>query len=220
MSALNESNQEQVGEVKMEITATYVMPIAKFDASEFVEYATDLFAKDMLLKPSVNVGHKTTLSDYAGGVSAAVIPKLPNSEPLEKFIARCTTDFATALGHKTQLYEAVVKNIWLNEMVSGGAHPNHSHYGTNFSGCFYVQVPENSGFITIETPRARYDMAQLVVNEFTVFNSGEWTAAVSVGDLLLWEAHVKHQVKPTVYEGKRRSIAFDVDMRLKEGAKS
>jgi uncharacterized protein (TIGR02466 family) len=198
----------------IDLKVLYALPLGIFDASEFVEEAKSLFNGQIKLKSSKSVNHKTTLGNYLG--SSPELVSLPNSKPLKQFICECAKEFSTAIGYATEHYEPSVKNIWLNEMTSGATHELHNHYGSNFSGCFYVQVPENSGFITFETLLSRYDRAPLEVKEYKVFNSSEWNATVKQGELFLWESFVKHQVKPTAYKGKRLSIAFDVVMNLKE----
>jgi uncharacterized protein (TIGR02466 family) len=199
----------------MEILALYVMPIAKFNASEFVDYGQSLFNGQIKLEQATkNIGHKTSLENYNNTTKANAYP-LANSEPLKKFICECAEQLTVTFGYDIALYKPSVKNIWLNEMVSGGSHALHNHYGSNYSGTFYVDVPENSGTISFDTLLTRFDKPSLDIKEFTQFNSNEWTLHPKQGDLFIWESHVKHQVKPTKYKGKRRSIAFDVIMEYK-----
>jgi len=202
----------------MGLEPIYALPIARFDASEFVEYGKSLFDGQVELTETQGAAsYKTSIRYYDSGNTNSI--ELESSAPLKEFICKCAVEFATTLSYAVELYEPVTKNIWINEMVSGSHHKLHNHYGTNFSGCFYLEVPENSGFITFETLLGRYDRAPMEIKEYTVFNSGSWTVATKRGDLLMWESFLQHQVKPTVYEGKRLCLGFDVVMnRKKESA--
>jgi len=199
----------------MELEPIYALTLAKFDALEFVEYGKSLFDGQIELIPTEGeASYNTSIKYYDSGRTNSVW--IPNSEPLKEFICKCAAEFATTLGYSIEPYE-LSANIWINEMTSGSHHKPHNHYGTNFSGCFYVEIPENSGFITFQTLLERYDRAPIDVREYTVFNSGSWTVAVKKGDMLMWESFLQHQVKPTVYEGKRLCIGFDVIMNRKKG---
>jgi uncharacterized protein (TIGR02466 family) len=200
----------------MELEPIYALTLARFDALEFVEYGKSLFDGQVeLTSTDGEASYKTSLAYYDSGRTNPV--QFLNSEPLKEFICKCAMEFATTIGYSAELYEPSA-NIWINEMVSGSHHKLHNHYGTNFSGCFYIEVPENSGFITFQTLLERYDRAPMEVKEYTVFNSGTWTVATKKGDLLIWESFLQHQVKPTVYEGKRLCLGFDVIMNRKEQA--
>ena len=200
----------------MELEPIYALTLAKFDALEFVEYGKSLFDGQVeLTSTEGEASYKTSLAYYDSGRTNPV--QFLGAEPLKEFICKCAIEFATTIGYSAELYEPSA-NIWINEMVSGSHHKLHNHYGTNFSGCFYIEVPENSGFITFQTLLERYDRAPMEVREYTVFNSGTWTTATKKGDLLIWESFLQHQVRPTVYEGKRLCLGFDVIMNRKEQA--
>lgn len=199
----------------MELQPISVLTLAKFDASEFVEYGKSLFDGQIELFSTEGDGsYKTSIKHYDSGRTNSV--QILNSDPLKEFICTCAIEFATVIGYSSELYKPSA-NIWINEMTSGSHHKLHNHYGMNFSGCFYIEVPENSGYITFQTLLERYDRAPIDVKEYTVFNSGTWTVETAKGDLLMWESFLQHQVKPTVYEGKRLCLGFDVVMNRKEG---
>jgi uncharacterized protein (TIGR02466 family) len=198
----------------MELQPIYALTIAKFDASEFVEYGKSLFDGQIELTSTKGAAsYKTSIEYYDSGRTNSA-PFL-NSEPLREFICECSVEFATTLGYSTEPYEPSA-SIWINEMTSGSHHKLHNHYGTNFSGCFYIEVPENSGFISFQTLLERYDKAPIDIREYTLFNSGTWTVETKKGDLLMWESFLQHQVKPMVYEGKRLCLGFDVIMNRKK----
>ena len=48
---------------------------------------------------------------------------------------------------------------WLNVNQKGNFNPPHVHPGNNYSGCYYIDFPENSGFIHFLDPRAQHRLA-------------------------------------------------------------
>jgi uncharacterized protein (TIGR02466 family) len=199
----------------MELQIISAMAVAKFESPSFVKDVKPLFNGRTFMFQAKSLGHKTSLMSYSGSYNKKA-SALPNTKNLTRFICECAKEISDSFGYKTEDYEPMVKNMWINEMSSNSEAEMHSHYGSDFSGCFYVDVPEGSGFIVFETFQTRYDKAELSIKNYTAFNSGNWRIEVKTGDLLIWESFMKHKVMPMQYEGKRLSIAFDVAMVLKE----
>ena len=196
----------------MNLGYIYATAIAKFNASKFVGYGNSLFETIKLKANPIDPNHLTSLGNYNASFNTQQ-EEIPNAEPLKTFIIESAKEYCTAIGGDTDAYEFHVNNIWLNEMKSKGEHRAHQHYGSNFSGCFYVRLPRGSGCITFETALNRFDKADLKPKEFTIHNSHKWNAIPNEGDLLLWESHVVHSVPPETFEGTRRSIGFDVHLK-------
>ena len=168
-------------------------------------------------------GFVTSLAEY-GTTGRAVIDRNYSPEntliikEIEETILKEANRFFRSAGYTydKDRYEFRVANLWFNEMESGSNHPKHAHYGSVLSGCFYVEVPPNSGGITFYGPLARIDKADLRVEDYTIFNSISWTILPEAGNMLLWESYLQHEVPTSVFIGKRRSIAFDVSLDIKE----
>jgi len=192
----------------MNLNVIYATPVAQFNASQFIDYANSLFDTVNLIE--VPSGLFLSSLDRHNGVKYET---LPNSEPLKDFIVDCTKEFCLAMGGEADKYDFEVTNIWLNEMKSGTFHPMHNHWGRAFSGTFYVNMPSNTSGITFLTPLNLINRFKMSVKEHTPFNANAMTFQPPTGDLLIWESHTLHEVPYAEYEGIRRCIAFDVDLK-------
>jgi uncharacterized protein (TIGR02466 family) len=194
----------------MNLNAIHVTPVAQFNASQFVAYGNSLF-EIVDLKEVPNYLYLSSLRKYVGTKHEEV----PNSEPLKNFIIDCAKEFFTALGGSVDDYEFKVAGIWLNEMKSGTSHGQHNHWAHALSGTFYVDMPPNTSGITFVTPLNVINRFKMNVKEYTTFNSESMTMQPAIGDLLMWESHLRHEVPPAEYEGVRRCIGFDIDLMEK-----
>jgi len=199
----------------MELNLVFATPVAKFDASEFLEYGRSLF--DGQIKTSSAHESGNLLTSLKINVNNDMLAEpLPNDEALKDFICKSTKEFAAAFGYDASLYDFSVYCIWINKMKSNSVSAKHDHYGSNFSGCFYVDIPKNSGGITFFGPLSRFDRARVNIKEHTIFNSHQWSIQPNEGDLYIWESYLQHQVTHDEFKGTRCSIAFDVKLNLKD----
>ena len=194
----------------MNIHPIYVTPVAQFNALQFIDYANSLFdAVNLIEVPS---GLFLSSLDRHDGVKYETIP---NSEPLKSFIVDCAKEFCLAMGGEIDKYDFKVENIWLNEMKSGTFHPMHTHWGQALSGTFYVNMPPNTSGITFLTSLNLVNKFTMNAKEHTPFNAISMSLHPPTGDLLLWESHIPHEVPTAEYEGVRRCIGFDVNLKEK-----
>jgi uncharacterized protein (TIGR02466 family) len=205
----------------MSINIIFATGIGKGDYPDLATKANSLFV-DKNLKKDHTGSFKTSLERYNGtGKPQAfegytqkerkVIDEIKEAvlEEAEKFFEECGYTYDKGLS------KLVVTGLWLNEMESNAEHKSHQHYGSLLSGCFYVNVPQDSGGIRFTGPLSRIDKATPEITNYTVFNSHSWTITPEKGNMLLWESYLIHQVVDTQFIGKRRSIAFDVSLEHK-----
>lgn len=198
----------------MEIQTPFVTPIAICDFSKYIPFLVQRFEETGPMEQSKSPGHTTNLDYYAiDGHTCDRLGDSKEAEELRTAIAATTQEFAAKLGYAAGKYMPITKNFWLNEMISGGVHPRHSHYGNHFSGCMYVQMPENAAQIKFSNPNDRYDKLQPDVETYTPGNSATWSFSPKVGQLFIWESWLNHEVPATQFEGVRRSAAFDVILK-------
>jgi uncharacterized protein (TIGR02466 family) len=190
----------------MQVLPVFAVPVAKIDAPQFLEVCKPLFDGRVALQPCTE-GHSTSLTGYFDANNPVDIEGI---EPFKKFLCVMAMDYIKTIGYKASVYEARVANIWINEMVSGGVHKKHSHYGNHLSGCYYIEMPKNSAGITLYSFLERFDKMDIEIENHNHFNSSAFTCPVKEGDLLMWESYLKHEVIASEFEGKRRSIAFDI----------
>lgn len=198
----------------MEIQTPFVTPIAICDFSKYVPFLVQLFEEAGPMKQTSNVGHTSNLDYYSiDGHTCDRLGSSKEAEELRLDVAKATQEFAAKLGYAVNKYTPITKNFWFNEMICGAVHKRHSHYGSHFSGCMYVQMPENAAQIVFFNPNDRYDKAQVDVELYTPANSAVWSFSPKVGQLFIWESWLGHEVPATQFEGVRRSAGFDVILK-------
>jgi uncharacterized protein (TIGR02466 family) len=202
----------------MEIQTPFITPIAVFDVSKHLPFlrAAFKYAKQQELFKHSKPGFNTTLRIYAMNVDSDCLPLNEEAAELKQDITNAAVKLAAFMGYTTDEYQPTVKNFWLNEMVSGAEHSLHSHYGVHFSGCIYVDMPDNSGSIVFNSHRERFDYQIMNATKQTAFNSSNWAFAPKEGQLFLWESWIRHYVPAATFEGVRHTAGLDVIMNIKQ----
>ena len=103
-----------------------------------------------------------------------------------------------------------LEDIWINILPEGGAHGSHIHPQSVISGTFYVAMPEGTSALKLEDPRSGRMMAAPrrwtdAREELKLFH----TAQPAVGDVLLWESWLRHEVPMNQAEEDRISVSFN-----------
>ena len=151
---------------------------------------------------------------YAGYTSYASLSDLPWRFPifadlvavLDKHVAAFAEDLEFDLGDK----RLVLEDIWINILPEGGIHTSHIHPHSVISGTTYVSMPEGTSALKLEDPRSQMMMAAPVRKahareEMRIFVY----AQPSVGDVLLWESWLRHEVPMNMAEDERVSVSFN-----------
>ncbi|HHB77898.1 MAG TPA: hypothetical protein ENK85_01540 [Saprospiraceae bacterium] len=127
-------------------------------------------------------------------------------ELLDKHVAAFVEDLQFNLdGRKITL-----DSIWINILPKGGIHTSHLHPNSVISGTTYISVPKGAGSIKFEDPRhsrmmaaptrkadAREEMQNFIYVE------------PKVGDVLLWESWLRHEVLMNQADEERISVSFN-----------
>lgn len=154
-------------------------------------------------------------NDYYGYTSYASLTDLPWRFPifadlvaaLDKHVAAFAEDLEFDLGDK----ELKLEDIWINILPPGGTHASHIHPHSVISGTTYVSMPEGAGALKLEDPRLQMMMAapprrKGAREELKTFIY----EAPKVGDVLLWESWLRHEVPLNMAEDAERiSISFN-----------
>lgn len=151
---------------------------------------------------------------YAGYTSYASLTDLPWRFPifkdvvdaLDKHVAEFAQDLCFDLGDR----ELVLEDIWINILPEGGIHTSHIHPHSVISGTTYVAMPEDTSALKLEDPRSQMMMA---APPRTVDAREELKTFVyakpTVGDVLLWESWLRHEVPMNMSEEDRISVSFN-----------
>jgi len=182
--------------------------------SEGLAPARKLFVENKKLLKSLpdNDGHATTLVGYNRNNFFVEHKNTVNLKAVKNLIYKHGLKFFEDCGYDVVKNDIAVSNIWLNEMKSKAEHPRHLHYGFQISGCFYVDVPKNSGDIMFSNADTLMPFGSASVQTYTVFNSTTWRMTPEEGDMYFWRSDLRHQVLGESFIGVRRSIAFDISV--------
>jgi uncharacterized protein (TIGR02466 family) len=196
----------------MHLNPIFSVCVGVDDLSEHLASAREVFIENKkMFKPSVlDSGVRTTLEHY-------VYPQTHYHKESKKLdivkeaILLKASDFVKTCGYKADAYQCVFSNIWLNEMEKHSSHKPHYHYGANISGCFYIDIPDNTSQIVFSHNYLAVDTLNIFgVDTYTPANASNWGFVPKEGEVFFWKSDVQHEVPPTDFEGVRRSIAFDI----------
>lgn len=151
---------------------------------------------------------------YAGYTSYASLDDLPYRFPifkdlvkvLNKHVKAFASDLAFDLGDR----KLKLDSLWINILPEGGIHTSHIHPHSVISGTTYVSMPEGASAIKFEDPRSAMMMAapgrlKDAPEELRSFIY----VAPDVGDVLLWESWLRHEVPMNMVEEDRVSVSFN-----------
>jgi uncharacterized protein (TIGR02466 family) len=125
---------------------------------------------------------------------------------LDKHVAAFVKDLDFDLDGK----EITLDSLWINILPQGGVHTSHIHPHSVISGTTYVNMPTDASAIKFEDPRSAMMMAAPVRNkEARDEMRSFFYVAPEVGDVLLWESWLRHEVPVNMAEDERISISFN-----------
>ncbi|MDF1857104.1 TIGR02466 family protein [Pseudooceanicola sp.] len=153
-------------------------------------------------------------NSYPGYTSYASLTDLPWRFPifadlvtvLDQHVAAFAEDLQFDLGDKALQLE----DLWINILPEGGTHASHIHPHSVISGTTYVAMPDGASALKLEDPRLPMMMAapprrKDARNELRSFIY----AAPKIGEVLLWESWLRHEVPVNMSEDDRISVSFN-----------
>jgi uncharacterized protein (TIGR02466 family) len=151
---------------------------------------------------------------YAGYTSYASLTDLPWRFPIFKDVVdaldKHVAEFAKDLCFDLCDRELVLEDIWINILPEGGIHTSHIHPHSVISGTTYVAMPVGTSALKLEDPRSQMMMAAPsrtadAREELKTFVY----AKPALGDVLLWESWLRHEVPMNMSEEDRISVSFN-----------
>jgi uncharacterized protein (TIGR02466 family) len=151
---------------------------------------------------------------YAGYTSYASLDDLPYRFPifkdLRKVLDKHVKSFAKDLAFDLGGRKLKLDSLWINILPEGGIHTAHIHPHAVVSGTTYVSMPEGASAIKFEDPR----LAMMMAAPGRVKDAPEELrtfiyVAPEVGDVLLWESWLRHEVPMNMVEEDRVSVSFN-----------
>ena len=151
---------------------------------------------------------------YAGYTSYASLTDLPWRFPifkaLKKALDKHVRAFADELAFDLGGRKLKLEDIWINILPEGGIHTSHIHPHSVISGTTYVTMPEGASAIKFEDPRLPMMMAAPGRTKDAPENLRPFVyVEPQVGDVLLWESWLRHEVPMNMCEEDRVSVSFN-----------
>lgn len=153
-------------------------------------------------------------NDYPGYTSYASLTDLPWRFPifktmvdvLDKHIAAFAEDLELDLGEG----RLELEDLWINILPYGGTHSSHLHPHSVISGTTYVAMPGGTSALKLEDPRSARMMAAPERRKDAREELRKFIyVAPKVGDVLLWESWLRHEVPMNMAEEERISVSFN-----------
>ncbi len=153
-------------------------------------------------------------NDFPGYTSYASLDDLgwrfPIFKDLVKSLDKHVAAFVRDLQFELDGKKIKLDSIWINILPEGGIHTSHLHPHSVISGTTYVAMPKGASAIKFEDPRlpmmmaapARKARARKEMRNFVYVEP-------DVGDVLLWESWLRHEVPMNMAEEERISVSFN-----------
>jgi uncharacterized protein (TIGR02466 family) len=151
---------------------------------------------------------------YPGYTSYASLTDLPWRFPifadlvtaLDAHVAHFARDLEFDLGE----WPLKLEDIWINILPEGGTHSSHIHPHSVISGTTYVAMPGGASALKLEDPRsARMMAAPPRRKDAREEMRGFVYVRPEVGDVVLWESWLRHEVPMNMSEDDRISVSFN-----------
>lgn len=153
---------------------------------------------------------------YPGYTSYASLNDLPWRFPifadLEKALDKHVVAFVKDLGFDLGDKKLKCGSFWINILPEGGMHASHIHPHSVISGTTYVSMPKGTSALKLEDPRLPMMMhAPLRLKDAAQKLQSFVYVKPSVGDVLLWESWLRHEVPMNMSEEERISVSFNYE---------
>ena len=153
-------------------------------------------------------------NDFPGYTSYASLTDLPWRFPIFQAVVdaldKHVADFAEDLEFNLDGRKLVLEDIWINILPEGGIHTSHIHPHSVISGTTYVAMPDGASAIKFEDPRSAMMMAAPTRLADAPRGLRNFIyAEPAVGDVLLWESWLRHEVPMNMSEDDRISVSFN-----------
>ncbi|MFN4194156.1 MAG: TIGR02466 family protein, partial [Tabrizicola sp.] len=101
-------------------------------------------------------------------------------------------------------------SLWINILPEGGTHASHIHPHSVISGTTYVAMPEGTSALKLEDPRLAMMMLAPVPMRTAPQELQRFVyVKPAVGEVLLWESWLRHEVPMNMSEEERISVSFN-----------
>ena len=194
--------------------------VTRLYRAELTEFGDDIDAQELenscyVIAEDDDAGQEWCEENgYPGYTSYASLTDLPWRFPIFKSIVdaldKHVAAFAEDLEFDLDGRELKLEDIWINILPEGGMHSSHLHPHSVISGTTYVQMPEGTSALKLEDPRSARMMAAPPRKKAARRDLQTFVyVKPEVGDVLLWESWLRHEVPMNMAEDERISVSFN-----------
>jgi len=194
------------------VTRLYRAALSEFDpAIDAAELETSCYAIAEDDEAGQNWCEENGYPGYTSYASLTDLPwRFPIFADLVKVMDAHVAAFAKDLEFDLDDKALKLEDIWINILPEGGTHSSHIHPHSVISGTTYVAMPEGTSALKLEDPRSAMMMAAPMRLKDARDEMRRFIyAAPNVGDVLLWESWLRHEVPMNMTEDDRISVSFN-----------
>ncbi|SLN67558.1 2OG-Fe(II) oxygenase family protein [Roseisalinus antarcticus] len=200
-----------------EITSLFVTRLYRAQLSELGKPvdAAELEASCLSIAEDDEAGQDwCEKNGYPGYTSYASLTDLGWRSPifadLIKVLDKHVAAFAKDLEFDLDGKKLKLEDIWINILPEGGTHSSHIHPHSVISGTTYVAMPTGTSALKLEDPRLPMMMAAPTRKKDARRKLRPFVyVAPEVGDVLMWESWLRHEVPMNMAEDERISVSFN-----------
>ena len=191
--------KQQTGKNMIEISHVYkAIPIFTTILEDYVEF--NKYMKEVILEHRQNNPESTKSNVKAWHSSWETHKENPKFQPLVDRVTGAVK-FLSAGYFQTQSLEFDVFNLWAMMYEEGEHTIRHSHFPSDFSAVYYVDVEPGCAPVLFEVPQ----------NDGVNDKGQTLTLQPQNGMLAIWPSILHHEVPPT--KGKRMCISMNIDKK-------
>jgi len=174
-----------------------------------------LLRECLQLRADDAAGRRWSARNYPGGyTSYNSLCRMQQISPtfarLEQRLARHVRVFTRALQLDLQGRQLAMTDCWVNIMPRLVVHGLHLHPHSTISGTYYVRTPKGVPGLKFEDPRLDRFMAAPPRHERAAAANRWWVSVPArVGQVVLFESWLRHEVPPNPVAAERISISFN-----------
>ena len=110
----------------------------------------------------------------------------------------------------TIVEEIKIYNSWVNVNPTGAYNASHTHPRNIFSGCYYLQAPENSGNIIFHSPLIAKGMLDATYKDFSIVTANNLIYPAIAGRCYIFPSWLMHSVQMNRSSEDRISMSFNI----------
>ena len=191
--------KQQTGKNMIEISHVYkAIPIFTTILEDYVEF--NKYMKEVILEHRQNNPESTKSNVKAWHSSWETHKENPKFQPLVDRVTGAVK-FLSAGYFQTQSLEFDVFNLWAMMYEEGEHTIRHSHFPSDFSAVYYVDVEPGCAPVLFEVPQ----------NDGVNDKGGNLTLQPQNGMLAIWPSILHHEVPPT--KGRRMCVSMNIDKK-------